>query len=86
MMGLQDTVTKWWPQRHSKSVISIEYPDQTFGEFAKAQIREALQARRELMKNYIIVYDETYCHPSDFADSRGIPELCTVSNPTAAAA
>lgn len=83
-MGLQDTVTKWWPKRHSKTVVSIDYPDETFGEFAKAQIREALQARRELMKSYIIIYDEEYNYPSDFVDSRPVFE--SRSNATATAA
>lgn len=83
-MGLKDTVTKWWPKRHSKTVISIDDPDQTFGEFARQQIREALQARRELMKSYIIIYDEEYNYPCDFVDSRPVFESC--SNATAAAA
>lgn len=85
-MGLKDTVSKWWPKRHSKTVISIDNPEQTFGDFAKAQIREALQAKRELMKNYIIIYDEKYTHGGDLADSRAIPEPFTSTNSTAAAA
>jgi hypothetical protein len=86
LMGLNDTVNKWWPKRHSKTVISINHPEETFGDFARAQIREALQARRELKKNYIIIYDEKYSHPTDLPNSSDIPFICSVPNPTAVAA
>jgi hypothetical protein len=85
IMGLQDTVRKWLPKRNDKAVISIEYDGETYGDFAKTQIRAAIKARRELMKNYILVYDEKYTC-SDLPDSRPIHDLLPSTNSTAAAA
>jgi hypothetical protein len=84
-MGLQDTVRKWLPKRNDKAVISIEYPGETYGDFAKVQIRAAIKARRELMKNYILVYDEKYTY-HDLPDSRPIHDLLSSPNSTTAAA
>lgn len=85
IMALQDTVRKWLPKRNDKAVISIEYPGETYGAFARTQIRAAIQARRELMKNYILVYDEKYTH-LDLPHSRPIHDLLPGTNSTAAAA